>query len=85
MKEGIDSLSSQSIFQDSWSLLGARLHNLMEYCGVVATLFPSTSTVKSDFSVLRWEKDRFRNDLLDFGLEGVLQAKQFLFIEQFEQ
>jgi hypothetical protein len=57
----------------------------MEYCGVVATLFPSTSTAESDFSVLRWEKDRFRNDLLDFGLEGVLQAKQFLFIEQFEQ
>jgi hypothetical protein len=86
LKEGIDSLSSQqSSFQDGWSLLGARLPNLMEYCGVVATLFPGTSTVESDFSVLRWEKDRFRNGLSDFGLEGVLQAKQFLFIEQFEQ
>jgi hypothetical protein len=58
----------------------------MEYCGVVATLFPGTSTAESDFSVLRWEKDCFRNGgLLDFGLEGVLQAKQFLFTEQVEQ
>jgi hypothetical protein len=85
LKDGIDSLSSQSSFQDGWSLLGSRLPYLMEYCGVVATLFPGTSTVESDFSVLRWEKDCFRNGLSDFGLEGVLQAKQFLFIEQFEQ
>jgi hypothetical protein len=84
LKEGIDSLSSQSSFQDGWSLLGSRLPNLMEYCGAVATLFPGTSSVESDFSVLRWEKDCFRKGLSDFGLEGVLQAKQFLFIEQFE-
>ncbi|KAI2506193.1 hypothetical protein MHU86_8228 [Fragilaria crotonensis] len=84
LKEGIDSLSSRSCFKDGWSLLGCRLPNLMEYCGVVATLFPGTSTVESDFSILRWEKDCFRKGLSDFGLEGVLQAKQFLFIEQFE-
>jgi hypothetical protein len=85
LKEGIDSLSSRSCFKDGWSLLGSRLPNLMEYCGVVATLFPGTSTVESDFSILRWEKDCFRKGLSDFGLEGVLQAKQFLFIEQFEK
>jgi branched-subunit amino acid transport protein len=85
LKQGIDSLSSRSCFKDGWSLLASRLPNLMEYCGVVATLFPGTSTVESDFSILRWEKDCFRKGLSDFGLEGVLQAKQFLFIEQFEQ
>jgi hypothetical protein len=56
----------------------------MEYCGVVATLFPRTSTVKFDFSIMHWEKDLFRKRLSNFGLEGVMQAKQFLFIEQFE-
>jgi hypothetical protein len=40
----------------------------------VATLFPGTSTAESDFSI----------GLTDFGSEGVLQTKQFLFIEQFE-
>jgi hypothetical protein len=56
----------------------------MEYCGVVATLFPGTSSVESDFSILRWEKDLFPKRLSNFGLEGVMQAKQFLFIEQFQ-
>jgi len=56
----------------------------MEFYGVIVTLFPGTSTVDSDFSILHWEKDAFRKSLLDFGLEGVLQAKQWMFIEQFE-
>jgi hypothetical protein len=45
-------------------------------------LFPKTSTVEFDFFVLRWEKDEFHKALSDFGLEGVLQMKQYLFIEQ---
>jgi hypothetical protein len=37
------------------------------------------------FSILRWEKDNFRKSLSDFGLEGVMQSKQWTFLEQFEQ
>jgi len=44
----------------------------MEYYGVVATLFPGTSTVESDFLILLWEKDLFRKCLSNFGLEGVM-------------
>ncbi len=84
LKQSIDALSSQSAFKDGWSLFGRRFPNLMEFCGVIATLFLGTSTVESDFSILRWEKDAFRKSLSDFGLEGVLQAKQWMFIEQFE-
>ncbi len=51
---------------------------------MIVTLFPRTSTVESDFSILCWEKDAFCKSLSDFGLEGVLQAKQWMFIEQFE-
>ncbi len=51
---------------------------------MIATLFPGTSTVEFDFSILHWEKDSFRKSLSDFGLEGMLQAKQWMFIEQFE-
>ena len=40
LKEAIDCLSSKTSFKEVWSLLGSRLPNLMEYCGVVATLFP---------------------------------------------
>jgi hypothetical protein len=84
LKQSINALSSQSAFKDGWSLLGRRFLNLMEFCGVIATLFLGTSTVESDFSILRWEKDAFGKSLSDFGLEGVLQAKQWMFIEQFE-
>jgi hypothetical protein len=51
---------------------------------VIVTLFLGTSTVESNFSILRWEKDVFRKSLSNFGLEGMLQAKQWMFIEQFE-
>ncbi len=84
LKDNIDSLSNSSSFKDGWSLLGVRFPNLMEYYGVVATLFLGTSTIESDFSILRWEKDLFRKHLSNFGLEGVMHAKQFLFIEQFQ-
>ncbi|CAK9868041.1 unnamed protein product [Sphagnum jensenii] len=81
LKQNIDALSSQSAFKDGWNLLGRRFPNLMEFCGVIATLFPGTSTVESDFSILCWEKDAFHKSLSNFGLEGVLQAKQWMFIE----
>jgi hypothetical protein len=81
LKQSINALSNQSAFKDGWSLLGCQFPNLMEFCGVIVTLFPRTSTIKSDFSILRWEKDAFRKSLSDFGLEGVLQAKQWMFIE----
>jgi hypothetical protein len=56
----------------------------MELCGVIVTLFPGTSTVESDFSILRWEKDVFHKSLWNFRLDGMLQVKQWMFIEQFE-
>ncbi|CAN5966279.1 unnamed protein product [Sphagnum jensenii] len=85
LKQAIDGLDSQSSFRDGWSLIGSIFPNLMEFCGVLATIFLGTSTVESDFSVLRWEKDNFRKSLSDFGLEGVMQSKQWTFLEQFEQ
>ncbi len=45
------------------------------------TLFLERSTMESDFFVLHWEKDKFHKALSDFNLEGVLQTKQYLFIE----
>jgi hypothetical protein len=57
------------------------------YCGVEAHLFPGRrSMVESDFSIPSWEKDGFcHQGLLDLGSEGMLQAKQLPFLEQFQQ
>jgi len=40
-------------------------------------LFPNSTYIDSDFSVLKWEKDSYRNNLLNLSLEGVFQSKQF--------
>jgi hypothetical protein len=85
LKQAIDGLDGRSSFKDGWSLIRSKFPNLMEFCGVLATIFPGTSIVESDFLVLQWEKDNFRKSLSDFGLEGVMQSKQWTFLEQFEE
>jgi hypothetical protein len=48
-----------------------------DFCGGLATIFPGTTTVESDFSVLNWEFDEYRSALTESSLEGIMQAKQF--------
>ena len=43
----------------------------------MATAFPGTSNVESDFSIVKWEKDVMQMSLSDFSLEGILHAKQY--------
>ena len=49
----------------------------MHFCGGIASAFPGTSTVESDFSIVKYEKDEYRMSLTDFSLEGILHSKQF--------
>ena len=50
---------------------------LQSFCGGLASAFPSTATVESDFSIIGWGKSDDRHDLTDFSLEGILDAKQY--------
>ena len=56
---------------------GGNFFELQLFCGGLATLFPGTATVESDFSIVNYEKDRYRAKLTDFSLEGIMQAKQY--------
>ena len=40
-------------------------------------VFPNTTTIESDFSILGWEKDEYRKSLTDLSLDGIIQCKQF--------
>jgi len=62
---------------DAWEALGIQFTTLRMFCGGLATLFPNSTFVELDFSVLKWEKDPYCNNLLDLSLEGVFQSKQF--------
>ena len=53
----------------------------MKFLGGVAAVLPGTSTVESDFSILRWEKDPFCKCLSDFYIEGVMQANKYELLE----
>lgn len=82
LKQGIDVLTGKSSFVEGWSLLGTHFPNLLDYCASVVTLFTRTSAIEFDFFVLCWEKYEFCKALFNFGLERILQMKQYLFIEQ---
>ena len=71
--EGLNDLS----FEKNWDIVKGRFPALRAFSGALFTVFPNTSTVESDFSVLGWEKNAHRESLSNLSLEGVLQARQF--------
>jgi len=74
----IDGHTLRTPFNEAWSTVGSvEVTLLRRFCGGVATVFPNTASVESDFSILKWEKDEFRTSLMDLSLEGIFQAKQF--------
>ena len=64
-------------FVAGWAHCTDRFPSLQTFCGGLASVFPNTSTVEADFSVIGWEKDEYRQSLTDFSLEIILHAKQF--------
>lgn len=77
LKQVLDQCDSKTTFAQGWDYVQARFENLKKFCGGLATAFPGTSTVESDFSIVKWEKDDCRVGLTDFSLEGILHARQF--------
>ena len=65
------------MFRDSCKKVGDKFRNIRNFCGALATVFPGTSSVESDFSRINWEKDESRLSLTDFSLEAILQYQQF--------
>jgi hypothetical protein len=77
LKIVLQNSTSTDGFQDSRAPLGARFPTLRDLCGGLATVFPGTSSVESDFSILNGEFDEFRQSLTEFCFEGIMQSKQF--------
>jgi hypothetical protein len=42
----------------------------------LATVFANTTSVESDFSILKWEMDKNQTSLMHLSLEDIFQAKQ---------
>jgi hypothetical protein len=64
-------------FKLLWLPTNNRFLWLQRFCRGLASAFPNTATVESDFSIIGWEKSDDWHDLTDFSLEGILHAKQY--------
>ncbi|CAK9218615.1 unnamed protein product [Sphagnum troendelagicum] len=76
----------KTTFNEAWGAVGSeRCHQLPRFCAGLATVFPNSTSVESDFSILKWELDEFRTSLLDLSLKGIFQAKQFEVLDRIAQ
>jgi hypothetical protein len=75
MRNVIDKHDVNMLFNDAWDCV-PWFKRLRAFCGGLATIFPNTTSVESDFSILKWELDAFRTALMHLSLEGIMQAKQ---------
>ncbi len=77
VKSSIDSFDDSAVYRDAWIGLHNTYLLLEKFVGGLATIFPGTSTVENDFSVVKYEKNKNHMSLTDASLEGILHAKQY--------
>jgi hypothetical protein len=75
-----DSLKTQGAtigFANARQPVGTRFAKLRQFCGGLATVFPGTATVESNFSPLKFERDEFRSPLTELLLKVSRNANNF--------
>jgi hypothetical protein len=77
VKSSIDSFDDSAAYRDAWIGLQNTYPLLERFVGGLATIFSGPSTVESDFSVVKYEKNKNRMSLTDASLEGILHAKRY--------
>ena len=81
LKEALGKCDSKTDFNASWSILNGRFRKLEQFCGGLASVFPGTAQVESDFSIVKYKKDEHWACLTDLSLEGILHSKEYKKIE----
>ena len=62
---GLKDLSGKGcLFDLAWEPFKGRFRVLHDFCGGLATIFPGTATVESDFYILQWERKPSRLSLI---------------------
>lgn len=76
-KSLLDKADDTISFETAWKPFVKKFPNLTDFCGGIASAFPNTATVESDFSRIGIEKTEYRKALTNLSLEGLLHCKQF--------
>ncbi len=71
LRATINKHDHKTMFDDVWDVLPSQFDHLRSFCGGLATVFPNTTSVESDFSILKWEMDANRTSLMHLSLEGI--------------
>jgi len=83
-KAVIEGHTFKTMFNVAWNDLPAQpaLHHLQAFCGGLALTFANTTSVDSDLSILKCEKDAYRMCLMALSVEGIFQTKQLVTIRE---
>jgi hypothetical protein len=74
LKEAINDVDEDKAdFDAAWKGLSGTYAHLYKFFGGLATVFPGTSSVESDFSLLKMISDKHSTNLTDFSLESKLR------------
>lgn len=73
----LDSVTVNTRFGEVRGLVQQLFPKLCEFAGGLASVYPGTARVESNFSFIVWEKDKYPNYLMDVSLESIIHAKQF--------
>ncbi|CAK9259613.1 unnamed protein product [Sphagnum jensenii] len=76
LRDIIDKHNHTTTFNDAWDCAPGWFERLRSFYSGLATVFAYTTSIESDFSILKWELDENRTALMHLSLEGIFQAKQ---------
>lgn len=82
VRRTIDRHDLKTMFNEAWDSLKDRFKTLRCFCSGLAIAFANTTSVESDFSVLKWEIDLNRTSLTNLTIEGIFQSKQHELLSQ---
>ncbi len=77
VKATFDKHDEKTFFNEAWDYLKGCFMQLHQLCGGLVTMFPNTTSVESDFSIVKWEKNDSHSSLTSMSLAGIMHAKQF--------
>lgn len=77
-------------FDKAWVLCPSQFCKPRQFVGGLTSMVPNKTTAEADFSLMGYEKNEYRQSLIDFSLDFILLAKQFdalpaLLVEQCSQ
>ncbi|CAK9267712.1 unnamed protein product [Sphagnum jensenii] len=75
VKAALDKHDKKTFFNEACDCLKGRFMQLRQLCSGLATTFPNTTSVESDFSIIKWEKNNSRSSLTSLSLAGIVHAK----------